>query len=347
MSARASHRGKFFAIDSRIWARVIDCGMNEAATYLVLACGTGGDNRTTRWSCQAVHRYSGIAWSRAKAAIENLVRAGFVRLGNESTKDRPRYELMPHGKNKFEITENFIWLPNTIVTGTGSGESSPLARIRGAGEKWTLRLFVDLYAAQNLREDGGIHPGTLCEPYERKEVGERGYYTIWAFRPKPLQLHWNGPMVAHRNRLQEKGKDKPLWESIGLLRRMGLLEFIPHLMESDSPQAEPIHPLGVGRKGEEQVEAEIGAAADAAGRAMCPEWAVQQAEGDGFELFCPVPRTLPLVQLLGVPRLRYRPHTKRTAAWYANLQEMHTATVGHYSKLGCGENSDLFQIKQA
>jgi hypothetical protein len=343
----ASGAGNFFSIDSRVWARVTECGMNEAATYLVLASGTGADNRTTNWSADAVHRYSGIAWTRAKAAIENLVRAGVVRLGKEHTKERPRYELTPYENSKFEITEKFIWLPNTIVTGTARGESSPLARLRGAGDRWALRLFVDFYGAQNLREDGGIHPGILCEKYERKEVGERSYYTIWAFRNNAVQLNWTGPMEAHKGRPQEKGNEHPLWGSIRLLRRMGLLEYIPHLMESDSPQAEPIHPFGVGRNGEEQTETEIGAAADVAGRAMCAEWAVQQAEDDGFEWFCPVPRTLPLAQLIGVPRLRYRPHTNRTAAWYANLQEMRTPIIEHYSKITCGENSDLLRIRQA
>jgi hypothetical protein len=347
MSAGESHTGKFFAIDSRIWAKVTDCGMNEAVAYLVLARGTGPDNRTTRWSAEAVHRYSGVAWSRAQTAIENLVRAGVVRRGKEHTKERPRYELMSYEKNKFEINENFIWLPNTIVTSTESGETSPVARIRGAGDKWAMRLFVDLYAAQNLREDGGIHPSILCEQYERKEVGERSYCTIWAFRRKTTQLTWAGPMAAHKNRPQEKGEGHPVWHSVGLLSQMGLLEYIPHLMESDSPQAEPIHPFGIGRNGEEQIETEIGEAANAAGREMVPEWAVQKAEDDGFEWFCPAARTLPGVQLVGVARLRYRPHTKRTAAWYANLQESGQAAIEHYSKIVCGQNSELLRIRQA
>ena len=118
-------------------------------------------------------------------------------------------------------------------------------------------------------------------------------------------------------------------------------------MESDSPQTEPIHPFGIGRNGEEQIETEIGTAADAAGREMVPEWDVEKAENDGFEWFCPVARTIPGVQLVGVGRLRYRPHTKRTAAWYANLQETGTATIEHYERIAAGENSDLLRIRQA
>ena len=53
--------------------------MNSAAAYLVLACGTGRDNRTTRWSAKALHEYSGITWERAKAAIDDLIHDGFMR----------------------------------------------------------------------------------------------------------------------------------------------------------------------------------------------------------------------------------------------------------------------------
>ncbi len=202
--------GEFFAIDSRQWAQVCDTGMNEACAYLVLARGTGPDNRTTRWSAEAVHRHSGVAWSRAQAAIDNLVRTGVIRRGDEHTKQRPFYKLMPYEESKVEINEHFLWLPNTIVTSTESREASPLARLRGAGDRWTLRLFVDLYAAQNLREDGGIHPGIVSDQYERKEVGECGCYTIWAFRRKSAKMTWTGPLVAHRSR-PKHGKDHAIW----------------------------------------------------------------------------------------------------------------------------------------
>ena len=87
--------------------------MNEAVAYLVLACGTGGDNRTTHWSSQALHKYGGIAWERGKAAIERLVQSGFVRLGKEHTRQKPRYELVTFKKGKSEIDSNEL-LPATL-----------------------------------------------------------------------------------------------------------------------------------------------------------------------------------------------------------------------------------------
>ena len=68
-----SKRGNFFAIDRRCWARVCMLGLNEAVAYLVLACGTGADQRTTFWSCKAVATHTGLHWRRAHAAIAALI----------------------------------------------------------------------------------------------------------------------------------------------------------------------------------------------------------------------------------------------------------------------------------
>lgn len=67
----ASDRGSFFALDRRIWAELCERGMNWPVAFLVLACGTGRDNRTTSWSAQALNKYAEIAWNRGKAAIED------------------------------------------------------------------------------------------------------------------------------------------------------------------------------------------------------------------------------------------------------------------------------------
>ena len=164
--------------------------------------------------------------------------------------------------------ENLIWLPNTIVTGTTSGEESPVRRLRSAGDVWALRLFVDLYAAHNLRDDGGIAPQAIWQPFDRRLVGQQGAYTVWGFTEKTSTLQFTGPFAAHQFR-QRTGKDHPVWESVQLLRRLGLLNFIPHIFENSSPQTEIIHPYGISGTGEEPVETEIGSAADAAARAMC------------------------------------------------------------------------------
>jgi hypothetical protein len=315
--------------------------MNEAVAYLVLACGTGGDNRTTSWSSQALHKYSGIAWERGKAAIEHLIESGLIRQGKEHTRQKPCYELVALKKGKAEIdSDDLLWLPNTIVTGTSNGEPSPIKRLRSSGDPWALRLFVDLYKAQNLRDDGGINRAIFWESFERKRVGERGIFVIWGFKGGTKTLQLEGPFAAHMERPQ-KEEEHPVWESVCLLEQMGLLTYVPHLFENSSPQAEPIHAYGVNRKGEEPIESEIGEVADSAARRLCQEWAIEEAINEGFEYLCPVPQTLPDVQLIGVARLRYRPHTSRTAAWYGHLHTSGKTALAFYRKVAEGEAGQL------
>src|SRR5579863_9229321 len=84
--------GRFFAVDKRIWHLGCDQGLNQAVSYLVMACGSGGDNRTTSWSTHAIETYTGISRGRAKAAIADLKGAGLAVQAPE-TDDRPRYKL--------------------------------------------------------------------------------------------------------------------------------------------------------------------------------------------------------------------------------------------------------------
>jgi hypothetical protein len=88
-------RGGFFAVDRRAWAHVCRLGMNPAVTYLVLARGTLGDNRTTKWSVNAVEPYTGISRSRAAQAIAELERAKAVVRDPASKRDRPKFRMAP------------------------------------------------------------------------------------------------------------------------------------------------------------------------------------------------------------------------------------------------------------
>jgi hypothetical protein len=87
-------RGGFFAVDRRVWALVCRFGMNAAVAYLVLARGTGGDNRTTKWSINAVESYTGISRSRAQDAISELQRCKAVVRDPASKPSRPKYRIM-------------------------------------------------------------------------------------------------------------------------------------------------------------------------------------------------------------------------------------------------------------
>ncbi len=386
MTAVESGSGGFFTTDARIWARLTALGMNEAVAYLILACGTGHDNRATSWSTEAVKRYAGIGWARAKPAIMNLVAGGFIRRAESYTDAKPRYELATHrelvdheaaknppaapncfekevlsdiragkqprnkiGRNCAErlcqrgflskaaqgiyklpepATEDsgdhFIWLPNELVTGTSSGEESPIRKLRSAGCIWTLRLFVDLYSAHNLRDDGGISPCLIRQSFDRMEIGHQGAYTIWGF--KSPDKAWGsfrsiGPLAKDKIRKAKEGEADPTWKCIRLLERMGLLSFIPHIFENDTNAAEAIHVFGIGGIAEAPLEREIGNGADQAARAMALPSKLEEAEENGFQYFCPILKTKPTAQMIGVVRLTYRPHTRRTQDWFRDLNQ--------------------------
>lgn len=264
--------------------------------------------------------------------------SGFIKFGKDHTRQKPRYELIePKATKGAGETDNLIWLPNPIVMGTSSGEISPIQRLRSAGDPWALRLFVDLYHAQNLRDDGGINPEVLHMKFERKKICARGIYNVWGFKRGDSWLSWTGPFAAHQRRAMQPNGNHPVWDSVAVLRKMGLLNFVPHLYENSSPQAEPIHPFGVGAQGEEPIETEMGRAADTAAQEMCQEWAINNAADEGFDHFCPVSQTKPDVQLIGVARLLYRPHTKRTAAWFGQLQVSGKQAISYYEELAMGK----------
>jgi hypothetical protein len=113
-----------------------------------------------------------------------------------------------------------------------------------------------------------------------------------------------------------------------------LLSFVPHILEHDTDEAQPMHPYGVGGAAEVAVESQIAEAADIAGRAMCLRERVYEAEAyHNCEHFCPVANTLPKVQMVGIARLTYRPHTKRTGAWFAELNSMAPGWIEIYQQL--------------
>src|SRR3954447_10317824 len=78
IESKKSARERIFAVDRRAWARACDLGMPAAVSYLVLACGTGGDQRTTGWSVDAITRHTGIGRPRAKKAVQALRDHGLV-----------------------------------------------------------------------------------------------------------------------------------------------------------------------------------------------------------------------------------------------------------------------------
>jgi hypothetical protein len=341
--------GNFFIIDQRLWKAVCDAGdINAAAAWLLLAQGTGANQRTTAWSVDAIMRYLGVGISRGKEAIDKLIALRFIQYGEKHTQQKPRYDLLTFaewdalrqkprkGRNPSaneDSDSNLIWLPNELVTGTCKGEKSPVHKLRAAGDPWALRLCVDLYHAQNLRDDGGISREFVWQEFGAEKIGERGPFRIMGFNPGMRSHNWAGPFVVHEARPKPRPdvtEWKPGWESLTVLEQIGLLSFVPHLLENETRAAEVVHAVGTGGQTEHPLETEIGNEARRAAAAMCQPWQLTKAEG---LILCPIRQEYPKALIVGIARLRYRPHTKRTSAWTSNLQYDGPAWVEQYRRI--------------
>jgi hypothetical protein len=234
---------------------------------------------------------------------------------------QPRYTIRRQGQD--------IWLPNALVDGAAD-EPTPVSRIRQSQDMMALRLFVELYAEQNLREDGGVSPFVVYGHFERERLGERGQWAIWRFSETCEFTYPNHPVIApHFPPLKSKNAKldgSAFWNRFQILSKsLGLLECVPYLFEG--PKGEPIHAMAEYSSLPEE-RALFAACTDAAARCMT-DWQLDRlAEEGGFAV--PVKRHIGEVTVIGIYRLRYRPHTKLTAAWYADhLARCHDFAAGY------------------
>jgi hypothetical protein len=235
---------------------------------------------------------------------------------------------------------DWIWLPKELIMGAVN-ETPPVERIRQTQDAMTLRLFVDLYHAQNLREDGGISREFVYESYKRVKVGEQAQYVVWGFKKESQWVSWNDAIMCHkRDRLTEEEKKAGGNPGIDFFRRMGqlvstgLIEWIPYLFDSDTIDAEPIHPYRLGYS--DCLEDQIGFSAYEAGAKLLSDDQIKRAQNDHLWL-APVPRHFSNVQMIGIARLRYRPKTKLTGAWWSELHEKGAKYLVQYRRIAKGE----------
>ncbi len=264
-----------------------------------------------------------------RAALNSLVERGVVEA--HGAWDYRAKSLM---MDPAEKAPDLIWLPNTIVVGTDSGEPSPVRRLRSRPEVWDLRLFIDLYHSQNLRDDGGISPKTVCETYERKQIGQQGFFKVWGFRQKHRTVSWEGLLAGHRTRKSKEPTDNhPIWDSFDVLCGHGLLSFVPHLWENATQQAEIIHPYGISRIGGEAAEVQLGTSAHETAWQMALPEKREAAMNEHFYYLAPVESNYPDVQMIGVARLKYRPRTNRTGQWHQELVGNAPKWIARYAAL--------------
>src|SRR5215472_2543713 len=81
----------FFAIDRGAFRCAAVGGLNAAVTHLVMARGTGPDNRTTQWSVHSIEQRTGISRPNAGKAVKDLLNRGiWKKIRNASIRSTRR-----------------------------------------------------------------------------------------------------------------------------------------------------------------------------------------------------------------------------------------------------------------
>ncbi len=325
----------FFAVSRAVFAKAVSLGINPASALLVLASGTGRSGTVTKWGAEAVAGRLCVRWTTARGAIDQLVKAGLVTCQRGTTaRAHPTYTLASG--------TDLVWLPQTLITGAGA-ETPPLVWIRQTQDPMLLRLLVDLYAVQNLREHGGVDPSIVWVEYTRKQVGQRGARTVWEFTSDgATTIRWGNDVTdPHRMTLTKAQVSAGVTQGTDFFERMrallvkGLIELVPYLFEGTA--GEPLHPMNL--SGFDH-EASLYRAARAAAVSMLTPG--QLAHINGF--IVPVASHIKDVRMIGVARLVYRPHTQLTRAWWASNLETCQRFAAQYSAMVEPDSTTLRKV---
>jgi DNA-binding MarR family transcriptional regulator len=237
-----------------------------------------------------------------------LVRKGIL----EPTKALP-------GKPCFRlIAPEWVWLPNTLVDGFGTGDS-PLARIRQIQDRRAVLVLLDCYRLGNLAEDGGLPWHYVRQTFKRKDIYTRGHFTVWGFVAGGSTAQWD-PLFTRFKAKDQDAANRDLWRIFHALRDAGLVEYVGHIVEGLNEGAQALHAYALPYTGEEPERA-VALAAHKAGRMMISEKKYQEAKAAlGVDPWlCPVRSHIKNVELIGIVRPVHRPHTRMTSAWNRNF----------------------------
>lgn len=229
-----------------------------------------------------------------------------------------------------------VWLPNAVIDGVAN-EVPPVELIRQTRSLPALRLLIELYAVQFLPNYGGVPRNLLKVEFDRAKVGEQGPFVVWGFRSKHITTSRDlyCPFLAGKHTTDEDGTHDTgmkasFWPAVHTLENLGLVEKVGMLLDGDDDEAEIIHPYAM--RGGEPAERELAEAAYSAALGMVTEGQSNWAEQEGYHLV-PVRRHIVNAAMAEVYRLRYRPHTKATAAWFALMMESTAKHLGEYQAM--------------
>lgn len=252
---KSKGQGDFFIIDIETWQTIYDDLLNPLntgylddtkatrilASYLVLACGTGGDNVTSRWSATACQKYAGFSVQTGKVAIEYLEQLGHISIAEKkkATSKNNTYKLTKPKQG------NEIYIPKSLVMGV-NGELTAINRLYLEGNPHLLYLFIRLYAFQYKTLDI-IDPNLVSslivtynentpQPYTQLLYNESGYLNVWGvsnFFTSSAQTNGNFFDFNTNKYLFEHKDEKGVWAFYHKLQSLGLLQTVTYACVGD------------------------------------------------------------------------------------------------------------------
>jgi hypothetical protein len=125
----------FFAVDRGSFRCAAVGGLNSAIAHLVMARGTGRDNRTTQWSVHAIEQRTSISRPNAAKGVKDLIDRGIWRKTREGR--HPIYEAVPGNE-----------IPGGAFT---ADEQAAIAAIRdGKAMSYELKAAAEGLAARGI-----------------------------------------------------------------------------------------------------------------------------------------------------------------------------------------------------
>lgn len=318
----------FFCISPEHVYQLTKASAEAFCAYLVLSCGTTGNNSTTSWSAQSVAFYCGCRWATGNTAIGQLIELGIIEKDLErSTPKGPKYRILDNSTTMDER----IWLPKTLVEGAQKVAPYPLQALREADDPLLIRLLMDLYAAHDLIGAGGVDPGKLCGKYKAEVIGESGPNKAWGFSYECSTI-WPALSEIHKGSKSEK--EHPAWGRLNLLLSLGFVQHSQVLMNKEG--GDPM--LCIGETTEEQSARRL---LEAKAHELCTSRATTKSN---HSIVLPIPAHVKEPVLLGIFRLVYRPQTKATTVWWAQTMAMNQAYLNRFGLLKHAEESEAVDV---
>lgn len=251
-----------------------------------------------------------------KARLGQLYRAGHVTADYQVI---PRPEPVP------------VYLPNELVDGV-EGRPSPVELIRQTGDMMMLRLLVDLYPHHRLDEWHGVDPRELREGFKEVFREPIGTVLVLGWRVGALVINWGD--LSNPHRVDGDAPVGPFWNRVEALQQLGLISFVPHVVDGDGA---PIYPCPDAQDTCHNIEREIGADARAAAVALARGFGAEYQTAEPYEYLAAVPAHMATATLVGIGRLTFRPKTAMTAAWLSELALARDAWRPRFAALAKGQ----------